>query len=111
MRLILLAAAMFTIGGCATKHYGRLQPLSGAERAGLTCREIAIELSRVEAFEDNIRRQSHINGRSALAFVNDLGIGNAMERGDAERSAAERRQQLREIEAERGCAAPSPAQP
>lgn len=104
-KLLLIAVLATSISACATKRYGRLQPVSAVEQRDLSCREIAIEMSRVEAFEDNIRRQARTNVRSALGFVADFGIGNSMERNDAERSAVERRTQLRALEAEKGCTA------
>lgn len=101
--IIVLAAGVMLISGCATKRYGRLTPLSGAEQASYTCREIAIELAKVQAFEDSISQGSKTNVASVAGFLGDFGIGNSMEKGAAERSAIERRQQLDRLAMEKSC--------
>lgn len=108
---IALVATALMLSGCATKRYGRLTPVSGAESANYTCREIAIELSKVEAFEDAIKEGSKTNFASVAGFLGDWGIGNSMEKGAAERSAAARRQQLRQLDAQKGCTAQTATAP
>ena len=101
--LMLLPLSALVLSGCATRGYGRMQPLNSTELAQLNCREIAIELSRVETFEDAVRGQG-VDFRSVVGFVGDLGIGNAIEKSAALKSAAERRQALRGLEAQKSCA-------
>ncbi len=108
-RTMTMALIVLSLSGCATKRYGRLTPLSGAEMTTYTCREIAIELAKVEAFEDSIKTGSQTNVASVAGFLGDFGIGNSMEKGSAEKSAVERRQQLRKLESEKGCANLPPA--
>ena len=91
------------LGGCATKRYGRLQPVSSVEAASYTCRELAIEVSKVEAFLLQVQEGAEVDGASVLGFLGDLGIGNAIEKNAAEKSARERLEQLRELQADKGC--------
>lgn len=100
---ILLAASALATTACATKRYGRLAPLSSAETNAYDCKDIALELAKIQAFEDQIADEAGVDGRSALGFLGDFGIGNKMERDDAEKSARERRQQLEALQASQRC--------
>lgn len=102
-----LSVAVLT-GGCATKNYGRLQPLSSMEMNAYSCRDIALEMSKVDAYEEQIKDQSGFNGRSAMGILGDFGLGNAMEKRGAQKSAIERRRQLEMLSAQKGCT-PAPA--
>lgn len=102
-KAILVAMMAVAVSGCATKRYGRLQPLTGAERASYSCREIDIELAKVEAFELQIAEGAQFNMASVLGILGDFGIGNSMEKGAAEKSAKQRRVQLNDLRAEKGC--------
>lgn len=103
----LVSALVMT--GCATKRYGRAQPLSSFEESEYSCRELQLEIHKVEAFEDHIRQEAKIDGRSVLGFLGDFGIGNAMERADAEESARVRKEQLRALQHAKQCTATLPA--
>lgn len=101
------------LSGCATKQYGRMQPLSAGELSMYNCRDIALELSKVDAFDAQVRDQGGFDGKSALGVLGDFGIGNSIARGGAEKSSYERRRELQMLSAQRGCAtypAPIPAQ-
>jgi len=89
--------------GCATKGYGRLQPLTGVERASYTCRDIEIEIAKVQSFQTQVAEGAQFNMASVLGILGDYGIGNSMERHAAEASAARRLQDLNDIKAQRGC--------
>jgi hypothetical protein len=91
------------IGGCATKNHGRVTPLSSMEKTSLNCREIDIEISKVQSFMTQISTNSEIDGRSVLGFLGDFGIGNAMERSAAEKSAKQRLEELNALRVERNC--------
>ena len=56
MRWIVVAAVVpaMVISGCATKRYGRLQPLTGAERVAYNCRDIDLEIAKVGATVEKI---------------------------------------------------------
>lgn len=102
--LVLLAAsAALSIGACATKNHGRVAPVSEVEKRELTCREIDIEIAKVDAFLEQVAENSSIDGRSVLGFLGDFGIGNTMERNAAEKSARERRQELQTLRTAKGC--------
>ena len=100
-----IAALLLT--GCATKRYGRLQPLTGAERVAYTCRDIDLEIAKVGAFQQQVIEGAQFNVASVLGILGDYGIGNSMERGSAEASAARRLGQLTDLKAERGCSGTS----
>jgi len=91
------------VSGCATKNYGRMQPLTGAERVAYTCRDIDLEIAKVQAFQQQVIEGAQFNMASVLGILGDYGIGNNMERSAAEASAARRLGQLSDLKAERGC--------
>ena len=102
MTMLLMAFAV-VIGGCATKRYGRLQPLTATEEAHFDCKDIETALAQVAAFRKQIAEGSEINVASVGAFLGDFGIGNAMEKNAAEKTAAERETALLDLKAKRGC--------
>lgn len=101
--MIIAATAVVATTGCATKRYGRVQPLTGLEMQAYTCREIDLEIAKVQAFQQQIAEGAEFNAASALGILGDFGIGNSMERGSAEKSAAIRLGQLRNLHAQKGC--------
>jgi hypothetical protein len=110
MRSLLAAVLVPTLlltTGCATKRYGRVQPLTGAERAAYTCRDIDLEIAKVEAFKAQVAEGARFNVASVLGILGDYGIGNSMERKEADASAARRLAQLNDIKAEKGCSSSS----
>jgi hypothetical protein len=82
MRWLVVAAVVpaVALSGCATKRYGRLQPLTGAERVAYTCRDIDIEIAKVSAFQTQVAEGAQFNMASVLGILGDYGIGNSMER-------------------------------
>jgi hypothetical protein len=105
MRVIVTATILpaLLISGCATKNYGRMQPLTGAERVAYTCRDIDLEIAKVQAFQQQVIEGAQFNMASVLGILGDYGIGNSMERSAADASAARRLGQLNDLKAERGC--------
>jgi hypothetical protein len=97
------ALSLVMLCGCATKNHGRMSYVSELEKREYTCREIELELAKVDAFLDQVSENSKVDGRSVLGFLGDFGIGNSMERSAAEKSARERRAQLEELKTEKGC--------
>lgn len=107
MRVLVVAtvAVGLMLGGCATKRYGRLQPLSPLEAKAYDCDDIALELSKIEAFQNAVADGSRTNGASIAAFLVDFGLGNKMEKDAAEKTARERKISLQTLAAQRNCAA------
>jgi hypothetical protein len=101
-KLFLLLLA-FTICGCATKRYGRLQPLTSAERSEYTCRDIKLEISKLESFEKQVDEVGSFDGKTVLGFLGDFGIGKGMEKKAALKTAQERKEQLNELVDEKKC--------
>ncbi len=104
MRKVIIALAALPLAACATKHYGREMPLSPTEKAEYSCRDINLEIAKVREFQQQVRHESHVNGKSALGFLGDFGIGNAMEKSDAEKSSDQRMDDLEELRIEKHCA-------
>lgn len=98
---VLVACA--ALQGCATKTYGRQGAVTSYERDTLTCREIEIELAKVQGFVEHVNTESQFSGRDVLAILGDFGIGNSLERTAALESANTRSQQLRALRTQRGC--------
>jgi hypothetical protein len=80
-----------------------LQPLTGAERVAYTCRDIDLEIAKVGAFQAQVAEGARFNAASVLGILGDYGIGNSMERKEADASAARRMAQLNDVKAEKGC--------
>lgn len=99
------AAMVLAVGasGCATKRYGRLTDVSGVEQTEMTCREVRLEKAKVEAFRLQVANGAKIDWRSVAGFLGDYGIGNAMEKTDAEKSATRRMMQLDTMYAQKRC--------
>jgi hypothetical protein len=102
-----LVTSLLLTSACATKRYGRLQPLTGAERVGYTCKDIDIEIAKVQAFQAQVAEGARFNMASVLGILGDYGIGNSMERHEADASAARRLVQLSDLKAEKGCSGTS----
>lgn len=101
--LILGVSALMFLG-CATKHYGRQGNLTNYEKENLTCREIKLELSKIEGFVDYVNdRSTTIDGKEILAFLGDFGIGNAIEAQAARESATEKTIELRKLQVLKDC--------
>lgn len=101
--ILCIALAAVPLGGCATKHFGRVASISASERETMSCGEIDAERLKIDRFDDQVRQKSRVNGASVLAFIGDFGVGNALRKHSAVASAAKRREQLRQVSLERGC--------
>jgi hypothetical protein len=93
------------LSACATKRYGRMEPVSPVEQTAYTCRDIDIEISKVETYQDEMKRKSKIDEKSALGFLGDLGIGNRMEKHEAKKAARTRLAELQLLQAKNSCEA------
>lgn len=105
MRAVLTSLVVLSLAlpGCATKRYGRLQPLTAAESQYLDCPAIEVEIAKVEGFRQQVADGARFNGASAMGFLGDWGIGNANEKNAAERTATQRMQGLLELRARKRC--------
>ena len=102
-RLFAAVAAACLLAGCATKQYGAALPLSDLERTSLSCREIELERSRVDAFRAQMASTWSTTSLSDWVPWN-FGIGNAIEYNRASESADRREAELKAAAAARGCA-------
>ncbi|CAB3754513.1 hypothetical protein B7G54_11965 [Burkholderia puraquae] len=96
-------AALLVLAGCATKNYGRMGSLTDYERNTMSCREIDLEIARVDGFVSHVDKESEFDGRSVLSFLGDFGIGNVMEKDAAMKSASDRRQALDSLRSSKQC--------
>ncbi len=90
IKIIISIIFITTLVGCATKHYGRLGTVSEYEKSSLSCKEINLEIAKVNGFKDRVNKESAFSGADVLAVLGDLGIGNAMETDAAHESADSR---------------------
>ncbi|AAO29620.1 hypothetical protein LZ757_01545 [Xylella fastidiosa subsp. morus] len=111
--IALLAVTTATLlSGCATKRYGRLQPLTSYESRNYNCTQIDLELAKIDAFEQQVAEQAKFSGMSVASFLGDFGIGNTLERNQAIKTAKERRTQLMTARSTKDCDNhPQPKQP
>jgi len=93
-----------TVSGCATKRYGRMTQIVPAEAAAYDCKQLGIEVAKVEGFEAQVAEGAKVDWKSVAGFLGDYGIGNAMEKDAALKSASDRKMQLRKLQSEKGCA-------
>jgi len=118
MRILMVIAAAGAVGaaGCATKRYPIAVPLSAVESELMTCRELALEIDRIDSTRTQIANTAETDWRSVAGFLGDYGIGNAMAKSEAERALTERYRQVRRAQEARSCngaiepAAPAPSQ-
>ena len=97
----LVTAVLLT--GCATKRYPIATPLASTEASLLGCRDIALELARVDQIEKQIDDTGALDWRSVAGFLGDFGIGNGMAKSEAHKAVNTRRAALREVQAKRDC--------
>ena len=102
---IFVVLCVVLLSACATKRYGRMEPVSPVEKTAYTCRDIDIEISKIETFQDEMHQKSKVDAKSALGFLGDLGIGNRMEKHEAKKSAKERLAELELLHARKSCEA------
>ncbi len=95
--------ATITLAGCATKRHGRLSPLSQVEKGVYDCEQIRVELAKIEEFQKQMAENSKINIASVGGFLGDFGLGNAMERNAASKSALKRQEELVQLQREKEC--------
>lgn len=62
-----------------------------------------MELSKIDAFELQVAQGAQFSALSVASFLGDFGIGNVIERDAAIKTAKERRVQLNDISASKGC--------
>ena len=89
--------------GCATKRYGRMQPVTGYETKAYSCEDIKVELSKIDAFELQVAEGAEFSALSIASFLGDFGIGNTIEKNSALKTAKERRVQLNGSAATQKC--------
>lgn len=99
--LVIATACLFS--GCATKRYGRMTSLTFTEKNLYDCRDIELEISKVEKFILEVNEGGDIDLRSVAGFLGDFGIGNAMEKNEAIKSAYERLLELKQLKTEKDC--------
>ena len=101
--ILFFAIVTTALAGCATKRHGRLSPLSQVEKEVYDCEQIRVELAKVEEFQKQMAENSNINIASVGGFLGDFGLGNAMERNAASKSALKRQENLVQLQREREC--------
>ena len=99
----ILACVLILASGCATKRYGRLQPVTGIEKTSYTCEQIKVELAKVDSFELQVAQGAEFSALSVASFLGDLGIGNMIEKDAALKTAKERRVALNDLAATQKC--------
>ena len=100
---VVLGLGVLCLTGCATKQYARATPVSSYEGQQYTCRDIRLELAKVDAIDEQIKQQAKFSAMSVASFLGDFGIGNVAARHAAENSSAQRRAELNSLAASKGC--------
>lgn len=105
LSVIILSVAALSLAGCATKRYPIATELSAVEQSELDCRELGIELAKVEEMQAKIADTAEVDWRSGAAFLADFGIGNAMAKSEAEKALSMRRSSIRAAQVNKDCLA------
>ena len=101
--LFLFGCLILLTSACATKRYGRMQPVTGHETKSYSCEDIKVEQSKVDAFELQVAEGAEFSALSIASFLGDLGIGNTIEKNTALKTAKERRVALNNMAAAQDC--------
>lgn len=102
-QLIIVLCCAVVVAGCATKRYGRLQGLTDAEKSVYECKDINLELAKIAEFRRSMAEEAKTDARSVGAFLMDFGIGNKLEKDDAERSVNAREADVLSLKASKNC--------
>ena len=94
---------LITVSGCATKSYPIALPLSSAEAERMTCNDLELEIIRAEQIENKINETGSFDGKTALGFLGDFGIGNGIAKSDARKAMSERKSTIRDAQISKGC--------
>ncbi len=100
---IVVTLGIVFLQGCATKNYGRQGILSSYEYETMTCREINLELAKMQGFIEYVNKESEFSGKDVLAILGDFGVGNYMEKNDAIKSANNRIVALNDLKKHKQC--------
>lgn len=100
---LLISAITIFMTACATKRYPICTPMSSAEASLMTCRDLEIELVKLEEMENKIKETGEFDGKTVLGFLGDFGIGNAMAKSEAKTALEERRKSICEAQKTKGC--------
>ena len=103
LQLAVVITCAIAVSGCATKRYGRLQNLTDAEKSVYECKDINLELAKIAEFRRSMADEAKTDARSVGAFLVDFGIGNKLEKDDAERSVNAREADLLSLKATKNC--------
>jgi hypothetical protein len=79
-----------------------MEPLA-ADAVPADCAALDAQVAEAEKFRAQVAHTSEFSGADVLAFLIDFGIGNAIEKSAALKSADEREEKLKERQAKLGC--------
>ncbi|NHK29161.1 hypothetical protein FF098_014670 [Parvularcula flava] len=101
--LLIAVAIAVTVSACATKRYPIATELSTTEVQLMDCKDLSIEMARIDAMEVQIAETAETDWRSVAGFLGDYGIGNAMAKSEATKALAERRASVRGAQVQKNC--------
>lgn len=101
---IIVFVSVVALTACATKRYPIAVPLSASEAEVMTCKDLQIEMARLDEVEHQINETSEFDTRTVLGGLGDLGIGNRMAQNEARAALTERRSNVRDAQVRKGCA-------
>ena len=100
---VAILSATVLASACATKRYPIATPLAPAEVSLLSCKDIALELVRADQVELQIDETGKMDGKTALGFLGDFGVGNGMAKAEARKALNIRRAALHDAQLQKGC--------
>ncbi|MEO0511204.1 MAG: hypothetical protein AAF065_15245 [Verrucomicrobiota bacterium] len=103
VKLLTILTIAGLLSGCATKRYGRMTSLTGMEKDVYDCKDIALEISKVEKFILEVNEGAEVDFMSVAGFLGDFGIGNSIEKDKALKSANERLEELKQLKIDKDC--------
>jgi hypothetical protein len=111
-RLALVCLVVVSAGGCVTKSYPAIAPLSLTQALTLNCVELRLQAQQAQDTQAQIARTAKPNIGSALAAAVDNGTGNRVAKDNADHAAQTRLRSIRGAQAAKRCPSePSAAGP
>lgn len=95
--LSIFALSTIILSGCSTKQYPQSAPVSITEINIMDCKDVKLEIAKMEAVNREIEETGRFDGRTVLGFLGDFGIGNGLAKEEARKKAQDRMWRLQSL--------------
>lgn len=98
MKKTFILVIVFTLAGCATKHYPQAPSITGEDVAAFDCNALHQEIAKVHGVQNEIKETGNFDIRTLMGFIGDFGIGNGLAKRSATEKANARLAQLESLQ-------------